>query len=121
MFIKIDANNDGGHSTQTGGVISDGWAFIPNDIVIPSSFPYVNIEVAEVFHPAVTSRATNEINGDLVEHEEVLLPEYTQVEVISMTEGERIEVEEPEIATQLDVIEAQVTYTAMMTGTLLEG
>ena len=45
--------------------------------------------------------------------------EYTMMTVVSMSEGTLPE-PVPETPTQLDQIEAQVTYTAMMTDTLLE-
>lgn len=121
MFIQIEKNADGSHAFQVGGFLENGWAFVPNEVELPTSFPYVDIEVKEVYHPAVTELATKEIDGKLVEYEKVLTPEYTQLEVVSMTEGEEIEVEENTMPTQLDIIEAQVVYTAMMTDTLLEG
>lgn len=48
-IIKIDAFENGGHDNQTiNGVferIPDGWAVIPDDMVIPETFPFVNIVV----------------------------------------------------------------------------
>lgn len=90
MFIQIEKNPDGSHAYQIGGFLEEGWAIIPSEMVLPNSFPYVDIEVDE-----------NNM-------------------VISMTEGEEIFIEEPDIPSQLDIIEAQVTYTALMTDTLLE-
>lgn len=90
MFIKIEKNPDGSHAYQVGGYLENGWAVIPSEMILPTSFPYVDIEVDE-----------NNI-------------------VVSMTEGEETLIEEPDIPSQLDIIEAQVTYTALMTDTLLE-
>lgn len=41
------------------------------------------------------------------------------IEITSVEDGEIVDVESPE-ATQLDIIEAQLAYTALMTDTLLE-
>lgn len=47
MIIKIEAYENGGHANQstTPKVIPDGWAIVPPEIVIPETFPFVNIEV----------------------------------------------------------------------------
>ena len=45
MFIQIEKNPDGSHAFQVGGNLEQGWAFIPENIEIPDTFPYVNIEV----------------------------------------------------------------------------
>lgn len=48
-IIEIEALSNGGHRNQTiDGVLSNipiGWAVIPDDMEIPSTFPFVNIEV----------------------------------------------------------------------------
>ena len=92
-IIEIAALDNGAHRNQTGSLtaIPDGWAIIPDSIVIPDTFPFVSIEVE---------------NGVVVSMTAGTVPEVVPVE------------EEP---TQLDIIEAQVIYTAMMTDTLLEG
>lgn len=45
LYIKIEKNPDGSHSVQNGGSLQDGWAYLPTDIRIPDTFPYVNIVV----------------------------------------------------------------------------
>lgn len=45
MYIKIEKNPDGSHTFQTGGHLEQGWAVIPENLEIPDTFPYVNIEV----------------------------------------------------------------------------
>ena len=45
MFIQIEKNPDGSHAFQVGGNLEQGWAFIPENIEIPDTFPYVNIAV----------------------------------------------------------------------------
>ena len=87
MYIQIEKNPDGSHACQYGGHLEEGWAFVPDDIILPSTFPFVNIEVAEVEHDAVIKPAI----GD--EPEEIIIPKYTQLEVVSMTEGEEIKVD----------------------------
>ena len=44
-YIKIETNANGSHYNQFGGVRGEGWAIIPEDMVIPNTFPFVNIEV----------------------------------------------------------------------------
>lgn len=122
MFIQIEKNPDGSHAFQIGGVLENGWAAIPENMELPKTFPFVNIEVTEVTHPAVTTINSKIVDDEIVDEVILLEPEFTQLEVVAMTEGEEIVLQEPEqVPTQLDIIEAQVTYTAMMTDTLLEG
>lgn len=93
-IIEIKALSNGAHRNQNGfigDVLPVGWAVIPDSIKIPSTFPFVNITVS---------------NG----------------KVTSMTAGTVPNPEPvPDEPTQLDMIEAQVVYTAMMTDTLLGG
>lgn len=95
QIIEIKALENGAHNNQTSDAITSpppGWAVIPVGMKIPETFPFVDIEV----------------EGNVV---------------VKMTAG-TVPEPEPEPTpepTQLDRIEAQSTYTAMMTGTLLEG
>lgn len=110
LFVQLEKNADGSRAFQCGGDMQEGQAYWDTDQVpLPETFPWVEIETAEVSHKAV------------MDGEKVLIPAYTQMEVISATDGEVIEVETVASPTQLDRIEAQVTYTAMMTDTMLEG
>lgn len=110
MFIKIAENSDGSHAYQHGGELEDGWAFWDTaSVPVPCSFPWANVVVENITHPAV------EDGG------KVLVNEYTRPEVVSASEREITEEKSDTEPTQLDRIEAQVTYTAMMTDTLLEG
>ena len=90
-IIEIAALSNGAHRNQNGfiGEVPEGWAVIPDTIKIPETYPFVNITVDDGVVTSMTA-------GTMPEHEEVDV--------------------EP---TQLDIIEAQVTYTAMMTDTLL--
>ena len=88
MFICVAKNPDGSHAFQIGGNQEPGWAAVPEDMKLPDSFPFVNIETAMVTHPAVTVTVGNgKVN--------VIEPEYTWLEVTSMTDGEEIPVEIP--------------------------
>lgn len=93
-IIKIKALPNGAHKNQTGDFASvpDGWAVIPDDMTC-KNFPFGEVEVME-------------IDGIMT--------------VTGWTPGTMPEpvAEQP---TQLDILEAQVTYTAMMTDTLLGG
>ena len=110
MFIQIEKNPDGSHASQHGGSPQNGWVYWDTDQVpMPATFPWVEIETGEVSHEAVMDK------------EKVLIPAFTRLEVVSATEGEVIEVETVASPTQLDRIEAQVTYTAMMTDTMMGG
>lgn len=47
-YIKIKVNENGSHNNQFGGAFpGEGWAIIPEEMTIPSSFPFVDIEVLE--------------------------------------------------------------------------
>lgn len=47
-YIKITPNENGSHNNQFGGGFpGEGWAVIPDDMVIPSTFPFVEIEVED--------------------------------------------------------------------------
>lgn len=93
-LVKIEAFENGAHQNQTinGELnnIPDGWAVIPDDMLIPDTFPFVYIEVSDGI---VTSMTTG------------IVPAPEDI---------------TETPTQLDKIEAQVLYTALMTDTLLE-
>lgn len=50
VIIEIKALENGAHRNQTvmGSVLPpDGWAVIPEDMEIPETFPFVNIETAD--------------------------------------------------------------------------
>jgi hypothetical protein len=110
MFIQTEKNPDGSRAFQCGGDLQEGQAYWNTDAVpLPERFPWVEIEAQEVSHEAV------------MDGEKVLIPAFTRLEVVSAENGEEIKVETVASPTQLDRIEAQVTYTAMMTDTMMEG
>ena len=95
-LIEIQALENGAHNNQTiNSVIPvpEGWAVIPDDMVC-ESFPFGEVTVEEV-NGVMT--VTEWIAGEMPVPDPMLEPEPSQ----------------------LDRIEAQVTYTAMMTDTLL--
>ena len=95
-IIEITALSNGAHRNQTGtfSTVHDGWAVIP-DGMETHNFPFGEVTVDETKTPPVVTGWTA---GTIPEPD----PEP-----------------EPE-PTQLDRVEAQATYTAMMTDTLLE-
>lgn len=46
-IIEIKALENGAHRNQTGSFVTvpEGWAVIPENMEIPSTFPFVNVEV----------------------------------------------------------------------------
>ena len=47
-YIKITPNENGSHQNQFGGGFpGEGWAIIPEEMEMPSTFPFVNIEVED--------------------------------------------------------------------------
>lgn len=95
-IIEIAPLENGAHRNQTSVKVTvpDGWAILPSGVDTPN-FPFGSIEIDSSEPPRVTSW----IAGEIPEPEPASVPEPTQ----------------------LDRVEAQVTYTAMMTNTLLEG
>ena len=56
-YIKILPNENGSHQNQFGGGFpGEGWAIIPENITIPLSFPFVDIEVENGYVIAMTAR-----------------------------------------------------------------
>ena len=94
-MIEIVALDNGAHRNQTlHGKLPIGWALIPDNMEC-ENFPFGEV-TAEEIDGVMT--VTEWVPGEIPEPEPVPEPEPTQ----------------------LDTIEAQVAYTAMMTDTLLE-
>lgn len=92
-MLQIKALDNRAHNNQTfHNILPEGWAVIPDDMEC-ENFPFGEVEVEE-------------INGVMT--------------VTKWTAGIIPESESEVEPTQLDRIEAQVVYTAMMTDTLLE-
>ncbi len=93
-IIEIQALSNGAHRNQDGftGVLPSGWAVIPDGMTL-RNFPFGKVTAVE--QSGVMT---------LIDWSPLPIPQ---------------EPEEP-VLTWQDAIEAQVTYTAMMTDTLLE-
>lgn len=105
-IIEIKALENGAHRNQTGNLktIPEGYALIPDDMTIPSTFPFVNIEVAE----ETRYKKERTLNEETKEYETKEIP-YTINVVTSMTEGVMPEPEpvpeaEPTTAEILDTL-----------------
>ena len=92
-IIEINALSNGAHRNQDGAfeTVPSGWAVIPDDMEIPDTFPFVNIETEEVEHT-----------------KESMIPDgksetYMVVTVTKMTAGT---VPEPELA-PVDSVKAE--------------
>lgn len=115
-IIYIPKNSNGSHDNQTiDGVtpetfpMPEGWAVVPDGLETPN-FPFGEVEVEEKQY--------------IVEEGEEDKPAVT-IPVMAVTSWTPLPIPEPEPepepeATQLDRVEAQATYTAMMTDTMLE-
>lgn len=79
-----------------------GWAVIPEGIKIPETFPFVNVEAENGVVTALTAG---------------VVPPDPEPEPVPPTTDERVAA----LEAASDRLDAQVTYTAMMTDTLMEG
>lgn len=83
-MIEIKTLDNGAHRNQSGGfsAIPEGWAQIPEDLPVPDTFPFVNIEVAE------ETRYKERVCYDETTEEPITEKEpYTVMVVKSMTAG----------------------------------
>jgi len=94
-IIEIAPLSNGAHRNQNGGVsvVPEGWAVLPEDMAC-ENFPFGVVEATE-------------IDGGMT------VIKWTPLPMPNPVPSE-------EVPSQLDIIEAQVTYTAMMTDSLLE-
>lgn len=84
VIIEIKALENGAHRNQTVmGSVSppDGWAVIPEDMEIPETFPFVNVETADGVVTAMTA-------GTVPDPEPAPDPELTVYERVSKLETE---------------------------------
>lgn len=110
MIIKIEAYENGAHANQstTPIILPEGWAIVPEDMEIPDTFPFVNIEAEE---------QTRQREIGYSEEGEPILEDYTVMVVASMTAGVVPEpVPVPSEPTELEQLRADVDYIAMETG-----
>lgn len=85
QIVKIQAEADGSHLFESQShrteVWMDGYAYVPETIQIPNTFPFVDIEVDEVTYYKEV-QTVNEDGAPVTEQEP-----YTMMTVMSMTAG----------------------------------
>jgi hypothetical protein len=83
-IIEIISQANGSHNNQTSTIdyIPEGYAQIPDDMPIPDTFPFVNIEVADEVR-----YTEKQVYNEETEETEIEKIPYTVKVVTSMTEG----------------------------------
>ena len=89
-IVCLTSNPNGSHNDHRANHITavpDGWAMIPDALTVPDTFPFVDIEAAELTY-----------TEDVCDESENVIKEeaYTMMTVISMTEGKLPEANENE-------------------------
>ena len=79
QIIEITALPNGAHRNQTGEfrTIPDGWAVVPEEMELPETFPFVNIEAED---GVVTSMTAGTVPEPEPEPEPEPGPEYVTYE-----------------------------------------
>ena len=83
LIIEIAALDNGAHRNQQSSglrTIPEGWARVPEDMTIPDTFPFVDIEVDGQTVTAMTA-------GTVPEPEPAADPEPTDTEVLNTLLG----------------------------------
>lgn len=66
-IIEINALTNGAHRNQSGAnVLPEGWAIIPDDAIIPESFPFVDIEVDGNVVTSMTAREVPKLDISII-------------------------------------------------------
>ena len=75
MIIKLEPYENGAHANQSTAprVIPEGWAVIPDDMEIPSTFPFVNLTIDE-------NGNITDIAGGIVPEPEPVIVEPSEAE-----------------------------------------
>lgn len=109
-IVNLTTNPNGSHNDHRADHITtvpEGWAMIPDDFTVPSSFPFVGIEAEEVTYTReveVEKEVTKERDTGMVDEDgNPIMEQYTEMETIT---------EEQEYT--------MMTVTAMTDGTLPE-
>lgn len=93
-IIELQALPNGAHRNQnasTGLFVPEGWAIIPDDMELPASFPFVDVEVESVVVTKLTAREVpNESNDGerlerIAELKQLLME--TDYAIIKIAEG----------------------------------
>ena len=82
QIIEITALPNGAHRNQTGDfrTIPEGWAVVPEEMEIPETFPFVDIETED---GVVTSMTAGEVPEPEPEPEPEPGPEYVTYEELA--------------------------------------
>lgn len=98
-IIEIQALTNGAHRNQGGdfSTIPNGWAVIPDYIVIPDTFPFVDIEVEEITYY----------------REEETVQNVTKTREVSSVDDMGNPVTVTEEYTEQEIVMEQKPYTAM--------
>lgn len=82
QIIEITALPNGAHRNQTGDfrTIPEGWAVVPEEMEIPETFPFVNIEAED---GVVTSMTAGTVPEPEPEPEPEPGPEYVTYEELA--------------------------------------
>lgn len=85
-IIEIASLDNGAHRNQRGdlSVVPAGWAVIHDDLAIPDTFPFVNIEVAEIEGVMTVTSITA---GVMPDPDPVPDPEPTDTDVLNALLG----------------------------------
>ena len=85
MLVKIEKNPDGSHTFLSGGRMDSGWAYVPETISIPETFPFVDIRVENVKHDAVVQTRKRRHGSVIFDETVTVRPAFTRLDVVSMT------------------------------------
>ena len=73
-IIEINALTNGAHRNQSGAnVLPEGWAIIPDDAIIPESFPFVDIEVDGNVVTSMTAREVPKLDISIIIYTNIII------------------------------------------------
>ena len=92
-IIEIEALDNGAHRNQTGGLstIPSGWAMIPEDMPIPSSYPFVDIEVEGNVVVSMTEREVPVVEEPPTPKQPTLEERIAELELMLATLKQEVE------------------------------
>ena len=93
MLVKIEMNPDGSHTFLSVGRMDSDWAYVPETISIPETFPFVDIRVENVKHDAVVQTRKRRHGSVIFDETVTVQPAFTRLEVVSKTASQPVEEE----------------------------
>ena len=121
-LIEIIAQDDGYHRNQNHSVpipVQEGWAVIPDDMEIPETYPYVNIEVDGQMVTSMTAGIVpepkidlNTIKSEKVAKSKAALKTYLEENPLTWTDGNQYNVTEEKqslLTSQLALYQTAIT------------